>query len=181
MQTNKKTPPNLLRRGKLRIAGYAPDLYDPGCNLVCYTQSGGRLVLRNHPDHRSWYASRDGRFFHCTRNGLREVKASFSPACSVRRACMHTAYPKVCGIYKLCHHLMWEVWKGVRTPGMEIDHINGNKFDWSLDNLEEVTPKENRKRAVILREMRRNGLRPESKTAFELQGIFAKFEMNDNH
>ena len=34
--------------------------------------------------------------------------------------------------------------------GMVIDHLNGNILDWSADNLEYVTPKENRKRTAVM-------------------------------
>ena len=55
---------------------------------------------------------------------------------------------------RMCHHLVWETFVGMRRKGMEIDHINGNKLDWSLDNLQEVTPQENRRRARYLRVLR---------------------------
>ena len=45
-------------------------------------------------------------------------------------------------------------WIGPRPSGCECDHINGNIYDWRADNLEWVTPAENRKRAVILRARR---------------------------
>ena len=78
-----------------------------------------------------------------------------------------------------CHTLIWETWVGPRTPGMEIDHINGDKMNWSLDNLEEVTPAENRKRAILLRELRRNGRDPKKMTRDELQAIFRKYRLGD--
>ena len=59
---------------------------------------------------------------------------------------------------RLCHHLVWETFVGPRTKGMEIDHINGDKMNWSLANLEEVTPAENRRRAVRLRKLRKMGM-----------------------
>ncbi len=93
---------------------------------------------------------------------------------------MHSGYPYMCNFgSRLCHHLIWETWVGPRTPGMEIDHINGDKMNWSLDNLEEVTPAENRKRAVLLRELRRNGRDPKQMTRDELQAIFRKYRLVD--
>ncbi len=80
---------------------------------------------------------------------------------------------------RLCHHLIWETWVGPRTKGMEIDHLNGDKMNWSLDNLEEVTPAENRKRAILLRELRRNGRDPKQMTRDELQAIFRKYRLVD--
>ena len=56
-----------------------------------------------------------------------------------------------------------------------IDHLNGNKMDWSLANLEEVTPEENRKRAKILRILRSIGRDPKQMSREELLRIFAKY------
>ncbi len=54
----------------------------------------------------------------------------------------------------LCHHLVYETWIGPRTPGMEIDHLNGYIYNWSASNLQEVAPAENIRRAKILRKLR---------------------------
>lgn len=45
-------------------------------------------------------------------------------------------------------------WMGPIPEGWEVDHLNGNILDWRLENLQVVTPAENRKRAVILRARR---------------------------
>lgn len=55
-------------------------------------------------------------------------------------------------VNKLVHVLVWETFHGVSKPkDMDIDHIDGNKDNNSLDNLELVSRKENMKRAVNLR------------------------------
>lgn len=38
---------------------------------------------------------------------------------------------------------MWEVWKGPRKSGTVINHIDGDRSNNSIDNLEEITQKEN--------------------------------------
>lgn len=43
----------------------------------------------------------------------------------------------------LGHLLVWKAFKGEKKDGMVINHINGNKHDNRLSNLEEVTHKEN--------------------------------------
>jgi len=58
---------------------------------------------------------------------------------------------------------------------MEIDHLNGNKLDWSVDNLEYVTPAENRKRAGLLRVLRNIGRDPKKMSREELLAIFNKY------
>jgi len=50
--------------------------------------------------------------------------------------------------------LMALTWIGPRPEGYEVDHLNGDMLDWSTDNLQYVTPKENIKRAKLLRARR---------------------------
>ena len=96
------------------------------------------------------YVSTGGDFFNA--QGKR-LKPGFSQ--SSRRHKNGSCYPQITSYcFRLCHHLVWETFVGPRHKGMEIDHINGNKFDWSLDNLQEVTPQENRRRARYLRVLR---------------------------
>ena len=148
-------------------------------------------VVKKCPTTKPLYCSKDGRFFsvrnmQITDEGciMHELKPCFNPAKRVRNqnsAVNHgLAYPSMTNFGgRNCHHLIYETWVGPRTPGMEIDHINGNILDWSLDNLEEVTPAENRKRAVLLRELRRNGRDPKQMTRDELQAIFRKYRLVD--
>ena len=46
------------------------------------------------------------------------------------------------------HRLLYETYVGEIPQGYQIDHIDGNKLNNSLENLEAVTPKENSRRAV---------------------------------
>ena len=67
----------------------------------------------------------------------------------------HTRYPSVRQYGNvMCHTVMALTWIGPRPVGCECDHINGNIYDWRAENLQWVTPEENRKRAVILRARR---------------------------
>ena len=67
----------------------------------------------------------------------------------------HTRYPSVRQYGNvMCHTVMALTWIGPRPVGCECDHINGNIYDWRAENLQWVTPAENRKRAVILRARR---------------------------
>ena len=47
----------------------------------------------------------------------------------------------------LSHVLIWEVFNGPKKDGMVINHINGNKHDNRLLNLEEITHQENLRKA----------------------------------
>ena len=119
------------------------------------------------------FAGTDGKFYNASG---RELKPHFSPSWQKNRPNMHSAYPQMTNFAaRLCHHLMWETFVGARTKGFEIDHINGNKMDWSLDNLEEVTPAENRKRAKLLRILRSLGRDPKQMSREELLSIFKKY------
>ena len=123
------------------------------------------------------FVGTDGRFYNAKG---RELKPSFNPAKQRNRPNMHSAYPCMSGFgSRLCHHLVYETFIGPRTKGLEIDHINGNKLDWSLDNLQEVTPAENRKRAKLLRVLRSIGRDPLQMSRAELLEIFNNYEFTN--
>ena len=128
------------------------------------------------------YCSRGGQFYSLTAFGLRRVLPHFTPA--MQKGEGGSKYPKMFNYgNKLCHHLMYEAWIGPRTKGLEIDHINGCKTDWRIENLEQVTPAENRRRAKILRQLRkvaiadnRPDLLPENRPILQLIQIFNQFQ-----
>ena len=141
---------------------------------------GGAPIIKQVPPEsvggKTLFAGTDGKFYSAKG---RELKPCTNPASTYAHK-GGSAYARMRQFdNRLCHHLIWETWVGPRTPGMEIDHINGDKMNWSLDNLEEVTPAENRKRAVLLRELRRNGRDPKMMTRDELQAIFRKYRIVD--
>ena len=142
-------------------------------------------IVRKCPTIKPLYCSRAGKFYSVhnailTDDGwvMREIKPNYTPGMANHKG--GSCYPKMRNIAgKDCHHLMWETWVGPRTKGMEIDHINGNMMDWSLSNLEEVTPEENRKRAKILRVLRSIGREPREMSREELLNIFKRYEFED--
>ena len=46
------------------------------------------------------------------------------------------------------HRFIWECYNGLVPVGFEIDHINDNRSDNRLCNLQLVTPSENKKKAA---------------------------------
>jgi len=82
------------------------------------------------------------------------------------------------------HKLMALAWLGPIPAGWEVDHINGNILDWTLQNIQIVSVAENRKRAVILRARRmvarqdgRPDLLPENMPPEELLALFNKYNV----
>lgn len=122
------------------------------------------------------FAGTDGKFYSAKGQ---ELKPCTNPASTFAHK-GGSAYPQMRNFgNRLCHHLIWETFVGPRTKGMEIDHLNGNILDWSLANLEEVTPAENRKRAKILRAMRKAGTDPTTIPQSQLKAIFARYDLMD--
>jgi hypothetical protein len=52
------------------------------------------------------------------------------------------------GRFRFLHHLVAEAFIGPRPAGKEINHIDGNKKNPDVKNLEYVSPSQNRKHAV---------------------------------
>jgi hypothetical protein len=146
----------------------------------------GGTIVRKCPTIKPLYCSRDGKFYsvhnaELTDEGwiLREIKPVLTQ--SGTRRCTSTNgtgthYPFMRNFEnKHCHFLVAGAWYGPRPEGMVIDHLNGNIFDWSADNLEYVTPKENIKRAKLLRVLRSLGRDPKQMSREELLAIFKKY------
>ena len=140
-------------------------------------------LVRKCPTEKPLYCSRAGKFYSVhnailTDDGwvLREIKPVLKQ--SGTRKCTYTKgggthYPFMRNFSnKHCHFLVAVAWLGPRPDGMVIDHLNGNIFDWSADNLEYVTPEENCKRAKILRMLRANAHDPKEMSRTELLQIF---------
>lgn len=53
---------------------------------------------------------------------------------------------RVNGILVIKHRYIWKKHYGKIPEGFELHHINGNKFDNTLENLELVTRKEHRQK-----------------------------------
>ena len=148
-----------------------------------YTKDGGMITAKRCPlperltcsgSKPALYCTRDGHFFSLTKFGLREVKPCFAVPRDPR-VC-HTRYPFMRQFgNRTCHMLMALIWIGPRPEGYEVDHLNGNILNWSADNLEYVTPKENIKRAKLLRVLRSIGRDPKQMSREELLSIFSKY------
>ena len=143
-----------------------------------YTTNGGMITAKQCPTDKPLYCTRDGHFFSLTKFGLREVKPCFAVPRDPR-VC-HTRYPFMRQFgAKHCHFLVAGAWYGPRPEGMVIDHLNGDILNWSAENLEYVTPEENRKRARLLRVLRSIGREPKEMSYAELGEIFRKYRFEE--
>ena len=145
-------------------------------------------IVRLCPTLKPLYCSRDGRFFSPARavltdNGweMHQIEVSCYKA-GQRYKKSNSGYPRIRVDPQqkttLVHHLMWETWVGPRKKTddegvkWEIDHINGDIRNWSLDNLEEITAAENYRRRKILYRLRKEGKDPTQMPIAELKRIF---------
>ena len=145
-------------------------------------------IVRRCPTDKPLYCSRAGRFYSIhgmaiTDEGcvMHEVQPSFSPVRRKRwrssNGISGTQYPVMRHFDCMnCHTLIALTWIGPRPEGMEIDHLNGDRCDYSADNLQYVTPAENCKRAKLLRVLRSIGRDPKQMSREELLEIFRKYE-----
>lgn len=74
--------------------------------------------------------------------GRRMIVGTTSNGCKI-----HDGYSRIrtCGKTLKYHHVVFFLSRG-RWPELQVDHINGNKYDNRPENLEEVTNAENQKR-----------------------------------
>ena len=158
-------------------------------------------IVRRCPTDKPLYCSRAGKFYSVhnmaiTDEGcvMHEVQPSFSPVRRKRwrssNGISGTQYPVMRHFDCMnCHTLMALTWIGPRPEAVsdrdgkairyEIDHLNGDRCDCSADNLQYVTPAENRKRAKLLRVLRSIGRDPKQMSREELLEIFNKYEFTN--
>ena len=78
---------------------------------------------------------------------------------------------------KHCHFLICSTFHGPRPEGYQCDHLNGNILDYSAANLEWVTPKENMRRAKLMRALRKAGRDPKTIPYDELRAILKGYDV----
>lgn len=106
------------------------------------------------------YATQAGNFFSLSSNGLVSVKPNYT-RCSeaTRRSGGRRNYSFMRNFGDIrCHKAVYWAWKGAVPAGYEIDHVDGNPLNNHIDNLEAITPAENRSRAMRLRRLRKLGI-----------------------
>ena len=136
------------------------------------------------------YVTRAGNFFSVSSRGCAQVKpfpCSQTEEYRKTGGCWRYLFMKDFGNIT-CHKAVYWAYKGDPGKGKQIDHGNGDPTDNHIDNLEAVTPAENRRRAKILRRLRKTaGIHPLTygyyKHLFELseeelEQFFNKYNIN---
>ncbi len=105
---------------------------------------------------RPLYITRDGRAYSYVRGTYRQLKFNHPTRSKKNRKNRVQPYVQLSHFNDIfVHHAVLLAWVGPRPEGYECDHLNGNGADNRLENLEWVTPEENRRRAVESRRQRR--------------------------
>ena len=136
------------------------------------------------------YCTRDGRFFvryadgwhqqiPCTNR--RRAKQEGRPVGKAAGGGIDCPFLRHFGNAQ-CHRLVAYAWcthpACAKTDPLwykhyEADHINGDHGNWTADNLQWVTPAENRRRAKLARCMRKIGLQPKWLYHSILRGLYS--------
>ena len=106
------------------------------------------------------YCTRNGIFMQRKIDGWVELKPSTCP-CNLKSTGKGSCYPSMQNFSSLrCHTLVCTAFHGPRPEGCECDHIDGNKLDWSANNLRWVTKEENIRCGRYLKRLRKHGIDP---------------------
>ena len=140
------------------------------------------------------YCTRDGRFFVHKKDGWYELMPHNHSRLRRNKAVGGSAgCPQMREFGdKYCHRCVAFAWLDrpvdlqAQLMGLpsdtkwEVDHLNGDHKNWTADNLEWVTDYENRRRAGIMRRMRKIGLDPKLLTSRQLKCIYSLIEKTVN-
>ena len=90
-------------------------------------------------------------------------------------------YPGVTykGVHYRVHMLMALAWLGAIPQGWEVDHLNGDINNWTLDNIRIVTIAENYRCGAILRWLRKKSIDTCTLTGMQCRVAFAVVPMFD--
>lgn len=106
-------------------------------HILNIKQYGRIAQFRNTP----YYATEDGKILNLSKN----IEMKLSPSGNYLR--FNAAY----GLNKkfLVHRVVWECFNGAIPKGMDIDHIDGDPHNNSLNNLQILTHRDNLKKRDI--------------------------------
>lgn len=125
----------------------------------------------------NYYLNREGRLFSCLRNKVLPER-KFKP--SVRYATIDLTDDSGKRGFIATHRLLCLMFKndGTDKSKLQVDHIDGNRFNNRLDNLEWVTPSENVLRSFRLG-LRTNNAVPVLLRKFETKEVFEFNNLKD--
>ena len=192
-----KRDKNLYPRRKSRFGNQRrpkPTIWfkvDPHDERTLILKNGCRI--RQGFDGVGLYASRGGKVYALTSQGLREKRINYcrnkgylKRTCTGHKQGQRYPYVKYRDKTYRVHLLVAYAWIGPKPEGCDVDHINGNIDDCRLINLRIITKKENRRCAGILkrlrkasRDLRDTKLHPRHIPPTRLLIIFATITPND--
>ena len=127
------------------------------------------------------YCTADGRFFHKRKDGWRKILPTHHSGRNKYKSAGGGYDCPTMGGYNhlLCHRLVAYAWLGYPPHvAYECDHLNGNHLDWTVYNLQWVTPEENHRRAKCARRLSKIGVSPKWLPHWLLKRIY-KFNEED--
>lgn len=98
------------------------------------------VSFHKHPKHPNYFFSKDGRVLNRKTNKILGGSLTGHTDRKYRQVGLNDQ------IRMLVHHGVWTCFNGDIPEGLEIDHINDNSLDNRLENLQCITPSENRKK-----------------------------------
>lgn len=157
-------------------------------NSICYPNPNFTPEIRlidgiefAHAGKTPFWCDRDGHILRQDSNGSfcpvyinMQNQHMYGQPCSTGARAGHR-YPDVKsrGKHYLVHTLMARAWIGPIPRGYQVDHKNGDFYNWMLENIRIVTIAENCRCAIILRWLRKKGIDTRTLTGMEAMVAFA--------
>ena len=137
LKERKKVEDEMKKRG---VSGYTISDYK---NILARMKAVSKDLEKT--DHKKLLIG--GKVFYVTSNG--EVYSE-TRKYKCQRYLNGYVYVNLNNEGKYLHRLVWETFNGKIPEGMEIDHINTNRFDNRLSNLRLVTSSENKRNPITI-------------------------------
>jgi hypothetical protein len=99
--------------------------------------------LKQHPVFTDYASDKDGKIYSLKFNKVREI-TKVKHGRGYQQFCIHNGYPKM----YLVHRFVYECHNGIIKDGLQCHHIDHDKHNNSLDNLQVVDQLDNMKYGI---------------------------------